>query len=584
MLNTIWNKKEYDSSVVDDLEEIGLNPLVSKVLAGRGLTDESSVKEFFNLSLTKLHDPFLLPNINVALDRIIKAIEANEKIYVWGDYDVDGITATATVVTVLRKLNANFDYHVPHRQLDGYDIKEESINKAHKEGATLIITVDCGILAFAAAERAKKLNIGLIITDHHTPSDDGLLPDCLAVINPKISDEYPFKGLAGVGIAFKVMVALAHRMNYPAKKIIKDTIEYVALGTVADIAPMIDENRILVYHGCKNLNNSEKPGISALLKVSRVANIDSTNIGFTLGPRINAVGRLADPRTALDLLICEDIIDAEILAHELEQSNLQRQILQGKAFKDAVAELELTCDPKQDQCIVIASKAWPAGVVGLIAGKLADTYNVPSLVAHIKEDGFAKGSCRSARRINILECLKSENCIKYFKEKGTQRVVGGHAFAEEFEIPEENVNDLRKALSKEIKTRQPNLEEDNKILQYDAVIKSYELNNKTINDIRRISPFGEQNPIPIFLLRKAKVGECTQISEGKHLKFNVSLETEGFSSNYLNVLWWQHGDLYDEFAGKEYIDVLFNFDFAADKNGFFSRTLSLFALDIKVSK
>jgi len=583
-MNTIWNEKKYELSTVDDLEEIGLNPLISKVLAGRGLDSENKIKEFFNLSLSKLHDPFMLPNIDVALERIIKAIESNEKIFVWGDYDVDGITATATVITVLKMLSANFEYHVPHRQLDGYDIKEESINRVQKSGATLLITVDCGILAFTAAERAKKVGLDLIITDHHTPSEDGMLPDCLAVINPKINDDYPFKGLAGVGIAFKVMVALANSMGFSVKDVIKETIEYVALGTVADIAPMIDENRILVYHGCKNLNGSEKPGIKALLRVSRATNIDSTNIGFTLGPRINAVGRLADPRTALDLLICNNLIDAEELAHELEQNNLQRQNIQAKAFKDAAAFLESTCDPKKDQCIVIASKEWPAGVVGLIAGKLAETYNVPSLVAHIKEDGYAKGSCRSAKRINILECLKSENCIQYFRTKGNQKVVGGHAFAAGFEIPEENVDLLRSALSQEIKKRYPDSDDENKTIQYDSVIKAYELNDKTINDIRRISPFGESNPIPVFLLRKAKIEEVSQISQGKHLKFSVSLPTSGFTTNFINVLWWQHGHEYEDFSDAKHIDILFNFDFAADKKGFFSKTLSLFAVDVKVNE
>jgi len=373
-------------------------------------------------------------------------------------------------------------------------------------------------------------------------------------------------------------------MNYPIKNVIESTIEYVALGTVADIAPMIDENRILVYHGCKALNNSEKPGILALLRVSRVTNIDSTNIGFTLGPRINAVGRLSDPRTALDLLTCDNLIDAEELAHEMEQSNLQRQIIQAKAFTTAQKELEENYDPKKDQCIVMASESWPAGVVGLIAGKLAETYNVPSLVAHIKEDGYAKGSCRSAKRINILECLKSKNCVELFRKKGDQYVVGGHAFAAGFEVSEDNIDALRSALSAEIKSRYPDTDEENKIFNYDAVIKPYELNDASIKDMRKISPFGEQNPIPVFLLKKAKIEEISQISQGKHLKFSVSLPTDGFTTNFINVLWWQHGDQYDDFVDVKYIDILFNFDFAADKKGFFSRTLSLFAVDIKANE
>lgn len=576
-MNTIWQEAKYDIQSVEILEESGLSPLISRILSTRKLHSREKVQDFLNLSLKKLHDPFLLPGIQPAINRIVDAIQQNERIFVWGDYDVDGITATATVITALKLFGANFEYHVPHRQIDGYDIKEESVVKVKAKKAKLLITVDCGILAFAAAEKAKEIGLDLIITDHHTPSSDGKIPDCIAVINPKLSNIYPFDGLAGVGIAFKVMCALAARLNYPIKTLIEQTLDLVALGTVADMAPMIDENRILVHHGCKYLNTSKKLGVNALLKVSRTQSIDSTNIGFTLGPRINAVGRIADPITALNLLICTDENDAIILAQELEQNNLLRQKVQERAVKEAITIVNENYNPAKDQCIVLAKSDWPAGVVGLVSAKLAEIYNVPSLVAQIKDDHFAKGSCRSAREINILECLKHPKCFELFKQNPDgSRVVGGHGFAAGFTIHADNIDLLRTELSAYIKEHYSNIDDDVRIIKYDGIVMASDINKNTINTIKKLAPFGNDNKIPILLLKKQKIESCTLLSNEKHLKFVFSNDLSGFSKHSIYGMWWQQGARLNEFTNVDYADILFKFDFSSELD-----RITIFIEDIK---
>lgn len=556
-----WIEKKVDENVIFLLEDQGFNPLIAKLLALKGIESSQEAGDFMNLSLAKLHDPFDLPYISEAIDRIIEAIKKKENIFVWGDYDVDGITSTAVVITTLKLLGAKFIFHVPHRVDDGYDIKPDSIDKMLERGAELIITVDCGIVAFEAAKYAKSKGVDLIITDHHTPHENGKIPDCLAVINPKISDSYPFKDLAGVGIAFKFMCALAFKLGFPIKKLIKHTIEFVALGTVADVAPMTGENRILVHHGCIGLNNTKKIGVKSLLKVSRTQNIDSTNIGFTLGPRINAVGRLYDPLIALRLLITEDEDEALILSQEMEQANLERQKIQQEAIEQATEHLELNHDPKEDRCIVMASPQWPVGVVGLIAGKLSEKHSVPSLIAHVKPDKYAKGSCRSAQNINILECLKSKECYSLFKEKqdGT-KILGGHAFAAGFEISIDNVDLLRKELSSYIKRKYPDLSFERKTIYYDHVIKISEINEKTVKEIIRLAPFGSENLFPIFRIKNCSVESVTTVSSGKHLKFSLFSSIKGFADKKFTAMWWNKGQDLDEYVNANKIEILGQLD------------------------
>lgn len=323
----------------------------------------------------------MLPDAMKAIERISKAIDNQEKIFVWGDYDVDGITSTAIVVTALQKMGASMEFKVPHRMEDGYDIKVNSVDEALYGKADLLISVDCGILAFETAEYAKKCNLDLIVTDHHHPSDDGKIPDCIAVVNPNRDDpeypgekfllhakddfrRYPFDALAGCGIAFKLMLGLARYRKLDVHEFIEDLIEFAALGTVADVAPMEDENRVIVSIGCEKLSRSTKPGIMELLKVAGVKEVTTTSIGFQIGPRINAIGRLADAGTALSLLLAKDEFTAKSLAGTLNNANTKRQAQQEENFQQAISIVDSSFDLEKEHILIIGSDKWHPGLIG----------------------------------------------------------------------------------------------------------------------------------------------------------------------------------------------------------------------------
>jgi single-stranded-DNA-specific exonuclease len=446
MIETVWEIKKAKRQIVDEIADHMELPIsVASLFVARGLDTQDKIEDFTKIGTKYLHNPYMLPDIKPVLSRLHKALDNNEKIFVWGDYDVDGITATSVVVTTLRKLGANLAYKVPHRMEDGYDIKTPSVDQAIQAGADLLFSVDCGIVAFEAANYAKEKGLDLIITDHHHPSSDGKIPDCIGVVNPNRDDpeypgehfasyaksdfqRYPFDSLAGVGIAFKVMLALAHERGIPMREMMDELIEYVALGTVADVAPMIDENRTLVHLGCMRLTNTDKVGLSELLKVAGVKNVTTTSIGFNLGPRINAIGRLDDAGLALDLLLEKNESRAKALAIQLDTANKRRQQQQEQVTQEAIAMVESEYDIENTHILVVGAKGWHPGLIGLVAGKLAEKYGKPALVCSIKEDGYAKGSCRSTRHFNILEALKSPQAWSLFKKRNDGSVVcGGHA-------------------------------------------------------------------------------------------------------------------------------------------------------------
>lgn len=531
--------------------------------------------------MSNLHDPFLLPNIDVAIDRVIKAIRNKEKIFIWGDYDVDGITSTAVMITALKKFNANLDWKVPHRITDGYDIKRQSIDYVLSKNTDLLISVDCGVVAFDAINYANEKSLDVIITDHHTPREDGEIPKCLAVINPKIKQSvYPFHGLAGVGIAFKFVCAIAQKLQYPIKDLVNDTIDLVALGTVADVAPMIDENRILVKYGCARINKSTKPGIQNLIRVSRTKKVDSTNIGFTLGPRINAVGRLYDPDIALRLLLSDDDEEAHELAYDMESANNERQKLQKDLYEHAFQYVSENFNIEKDKCIIVAEKGWNPGLVGLIAGKLAEHFRVPALVASVKDDGIAKGSCRSAQGIDILKCLKHPKCLELFHEKQDgSKIVGGHSFAAGFEIPYKNIDQLRSNLSKVI-NKNYDLNLENKEIIYDYKISLQSISKNLIADILNFSPFGADNHLPIFLVKNVVVDEISTISDNKHIKLTLTSDSKDFYNNKVRAFWWHQGHNINKFINCKKADVLLTVDIL-DESDYLP---SAYIVDLKVKE
>ena len=541
-METVWKLKKTSINDAQELAEQLVIPVpVASVMIQRGIDTPELAKDFFDLSPDKLHDPWLLPDINKVVDRLEKAIKDQEYIYVHGDYDVDGVTSTAVITHSLRLFGATFEYHVPHRIQDGYDVRVATVDKAIAAGAKILMTVDCGIVAFEAASYAKANGVDLIITDHHHPSDDHKIPEAIGVVNPRHDSVYPFSGLAGVGIAFKTMLALGDRMGFDREKLMNELLDYVALGTVADVAPMIDENRILVFLGCQQLTKAEKPGVSELLKVAGVKTVNTTSIGFFLGPRINAIGRMGDSAIALDLLLERVPTRAAYFADVLNKANESRQKKEKQTVEEAIA---LVGDVSDQFVLVVAARGWHPGLIGLVAGKLAEQFSRPTLACTINEEGKAKGSCRSVRDFNILDALKSEKVWPLFSRRSDGSVVcGGHAFAAGFEVPEKNLNDLRKELNAYAEKVLNGEIEERKVYDLDAGLLVSQLDENTYKYISKLAPFGSGNPEPMFLVRNAIVEKVEKVgADGKHLKLKIKSE-KTHSKNIVSAIAWRKGDM-----------------------------------------
>jgi single-stranded-DNA-specific exonuclease len=553
-LETVWKLKKTPLSEAQELAAELMIPLpIASVMIQRGIDTVEKAEEFFDLSPEKLHDPWLLPDIEPVVDRLEKAIKDQEYIYVHGDYDVDGVTSTSVITHSLRLFGAHFEYHVPHRIQDGYDVRVATVDKAIAAGAKILMTVDCGIVAFEAASYAKANGVDLIITDHHHPSDDDRIPEAVGVVNPNRHDsKYPFNGLAGVGIAFKTMLALGDRMQFDRQKLMDELLDYVALGTVADVAPMVDENRILVHLGCQQLTKAEKPGVAELLKVAGVKTVNTTSIGFFLGPRINAIGRMGDSAIALDLLLERVPSRAAYFADVLNKANDTRQKKEKQTVEEAIA---LVGDVSDSYVIVVGARGWHPGLIGLVAGKLAEQFARPTLACTINEEGKAKGSCRSVRDFNILDALKSEKVWPLFSRRSDGSVVcGGHAFAAGFEVPEKNLDSLRTELNAYAKKVLDGEIEDKKVYDIDAGLLVSQLDEQVFKHMIKMAPFGSGNPEPMFLVRNAVVESCSTVgADGKHLKMRLKSDKK-HSNNFVSAIAWRKGHLAPKVGDK--IDLI----------------------------
>jgi single-stranded-DNA-specific exonuclease len=367
---------------------------------------------------------------------------------------------------------------------------------------------------------------------------------------------YPFDALAGCGIAFKLMLGLAKYRKMSVVPFIDELIEYAALGTVADVAPMFDENRVIVNHGCSVLTNSRKPGVRELLRIAGVKDVTPTTIGFQIGPRINAIGRLADAGTALNLMLAEDDITASMLANQLNNANIKRQQQQEENTLKAIEIVEKTVDFENEHIIVIGDKNWHPGLIGLIAGKVAELFHKPALVCSFKDDGYAKGSCRSVRDFNILEALKSEKAWALFKKRADgSTVCGGHAFAAGFELAIDNLPAMRKALNDYASSIVGEVIKE-KIIEVDSKIQFHDLNQKTYNHLLKISPFGGGNVNPLFITQNAKILEIKSISNGKHCKLKF---TDG-DGLYISANAWRRGHYSKEFQVNDIVDLVFTME------------------------
>lgn len=515
---------------------LGVSEITAQTLINRGITKEKDAKRFLNPDLQHLHDPFLMADMDKGVRRIIRAIKANERVSICGDYDADGVTSTALLIRFFRTLGVEVFYHIPNRLKEGYGIHKSAIDELHGLKTDLIITVDNGINAYEEVEYARGLGIDVVVTDHHEPRDK--LPDAVAVINIKRSDsKFPFRQLAGVGVVFNLIMALRQRLREEGffkgrpEPRLRDLLDIVAVGTVADVVPLLDENRILVRFGLEELKKSTNKGLNALKLASGLEphQIDATSIAFRIAPRINAAGRLDDPTLGVRLLITEDSEEAAQIAQRLHELNSKRQSIEEGILKEAEAYI-LTDEPLMNGLgTVVYKDGWHRGVIGIVAARLAEANRKPTVVISIEGDA-AHGSARSVGDYNIIEALT--RCSRLLTN------FGGHTHAAGVRLEAANVAGFKEEFNKIVSATLKNIDREDSVL-IDAELSSEDVTEDLIEELEMMEPFGEGNPEPVFCMRDMKVAGARIVGE-KHLKLRMTdnmmvLNAIGFGMGHHNV-------------------------------------------------
>ena len=500
-----------DAGIVAALaKDINVPESIAKVLVYRGITDYDRAKEYFRPSLTQLLDPFLLDGMEVAVARIRKALDNNEHMFVFGDYDVDGTNGAAMLYLFLRGRGGNVDYYIPDRLKEGYGISRQGIDRAMELGVTVFLAVDCGITAVDQVEYASEKGLDVIICDHHEAGQT--LPKALAVLDPiKPGEAYPFKFLSGCGVGFKLIQGLARSMG--DESLVTSFLDFVTLASTADIVPLIGENRVLVKIGLQSINTAPRPGLKALIESAglRPGSITTGQIVFALAPRINAVGRLGDATRAVRLLTCEDPEEARALAQVLEEENRNRRRIDEETFADAQQLAEECLDLDTDPAIVLHQEHWHPGVVGIVASRMVERYYKPSIMM-ATVDGVAKGSARSVTGFDIYEALKRcEDKLLQF---------GGHKYAAGVTVDLSRVEEFRTAFNAAVKEL---MKEEFKTpeIRIDLEITLSEITPWFIKLLREFAPFGPNNTRPTFLTRNLEVAGSPRIVGRNHLRFRV---------------------------------------------------------------
>jgi single-stranded-DNA-specific exonuclease len=525
-----WKISSVEKSKVREISQRhNLSIPIAQTLLSRGFETAEQITSFLFTSLEKdIAHPNLFKDSKKAVERILKAIEKKEKILIFGDYDVDGISSTALLLAALLPLGALINYFLPNRIRDGYGLSKKIVKKAAESNYKLIITVDNGITAIEAAQNAKELGVDLIITDHHRPHEK--LPNALAIVNPNQKDcKYPYKDFAGVGVAFKLIFLLYEIKNIPLPEKIY---ELLTLGTIADVVPLLGENRFWVKHGLSIINKKKSYSLAVLANNSRLTKkfLGSLDIGFMLAPQLNALGRLDDSRDAVKFLISSEFSDVDRVGKLLKEMNEKRKKVERGIF-DEIEHLIInkTIDLEKENIIMAASETWPAGVIGLVAGRLAHGYGKPSFLFHEK-NGVLGGSCRSIPEFNIFNALKTNQDLLIS--------FGGHSFAAGLKLKKENVEELKKRLEKQI-LEELTPEDLIPKIDLDAPIELSELNKKIISDLLQLEPFGNKNAQPTFIIHDVVLLKQPQLLKDKHVKCTV------FSDGIIKpVIFFNRPDLY----------------------------------------
>ncbi len=499
---------------------LGVSPVVAKILYNRGVRKFLDAKRFFRPSWADLYDPFMMKDMDKAVERIQRAISTKEKIFIYGDYDVDGITSVSLVYLFLKNLGLDVCFYIPDRLREGYGLSKIGVEQAAKFGAALLITVDCGITGVEEVALARKLGIDVIVSDHHERGKE--LPDAVAILDPKRQEcNYPFKELAGVGVAFKLVQAVSTSLGLE-DRYYQEYIDLVSLGSSADIVPLVDENRALVKLGLDKINKLDRIGIRALAETSGLLGkqIGTGQIVFILAPRINAVGRLGNAERAVRLLITESETLAKSIADILESENRNRKSIDEETFTEAKMIVESECNIQKDRAIVLAQQGWHSGVIGIVASRVVEQYYRPTIMIAVEGD-VGKGSARSIPNFDIHSALK--RCEEYLIG------FGGHRYAAGLMIQVEKIPEFREVFQRVAKEMLGEEELVQKIW-IDSEINLPEITDSFIRIINQFAPFGPQNMKPVFLTRNLQVVGTPKVVGKNHLKFKVRQGGEVFDA------------------------------------------------------
>ncbi len=502
---TRWELAKADTITCNQLQtELEIDPLLARLLVIRGITEVQQAKRFLHVTQDDLHDPFLLPNMEESVNRIQRAIVKGERILIYGDYDCDGVTSTALLYDCIKDFTNTIDYYIPNRFTEGYGLNTTAVTKANEAGVTLLITVDTGISAVHEVAYANQLGLDVIITDHHEPPE--ILPNAYSIINPKLSTStYPFPLLAGVGVSFKLALAISGKWK-------PYWMEWAAIGTIADLVPLIGENRILAKLGLGRLNESPTVGVDAIIRSAGInqKEITAGHIGFTVAPRINASGRLDTASAAVDLLLCQDEKQAVMFANQLSNLNEERQHLVQQTIEEA--KLQVEADPEGNKyCIVVGHRSWNAGVIGIVASKLVDLYYRPTIVCSFDdEQGIAKGSARSISGFHLYESLRQ--CEDVLTKYGGHEMAAGMSLKiEHFQLFKKKMNEVA----------EKSLAEEDYIPRtvIDASLSIAEMDVEIIKQLQRLAPFGMGNRTPRLMIEDVTIQDKRYMGrEQEHVK------------------------------------------------------------------
>lgn len=533
-----WSFYEVEQEKINEISnKYNITKLLAQILVNRGITEEKEIRTFLEPTRNDFYDPFLLPDMEKAVDRIIEAINNQEKVMIFGDYDVDGITSVTILKKFLKERGLETGYYIPNRLEEGYGLNKEAVEKIIEQGYTLIITVDCGISGIEEIEECNKLGVQTIVTDHHEQGEN--IPNAYAVIDAKRKDnKYPFRELAGVGIVFKLIQAISTKLNLEEKEYLK-YLDIVAVGTISDIVPLINENRVIAKLGLMLIKMTKNIGLRELIIASNYKQIDSNTISFGIAPRINACGRMGHQEEALKLFLTDNIVEAKEITNKLNKYNSERQEKEGNIFKQALEKLQ-TENIENRNTIVLGGDNWYHGVIGIVASKLTESFFKPTiLVCFEGEDG--KGSGRSIPSFDLHEALSySGNYLEKF---------GGHAMAVGLTLKKENFESFKEKF--EEFAEQKNIKQIIPTIKIDCEISKNDLKLETVEELKKLEPFGEKNQRPCFVYKGLKINSIRALSEGKHLKLSLRDDNQ-----LIDAIGFNLGHLADEFLIGDKVDIV----------------------------